>query len=214
MMPENSSTLGGRLPLLEPKTLDGAQKELYDRINSVFVPWAETAGFQSKTAEGSLIGPFNAVLFSPEIGSSFLELQKKEEAHTRLTERVRQVVILTVGAVWKAPYEVYAHHAVARKAGFSDQAVRALAASEASGELGALDELSNHERLAQQFTRQLAEKHTVGDAVFAAAYSEFGAKGLVDMVVLAGCYFVVCSLLNAFQIPAPCNADSNVKEKL
>ncbi len=206
ILQEKSRNLGGRLPLLKPTALDSAQKELYDRINAAFVPWAEAAGFQSKTADGRLIGPFNPVLFSPEIGHSFLELQKKEEEHTGLSERLRQVIILTVGSVWKAPYELYAHSAVARKAGFSDEAIRALAGG------NECDELSGEERFAQQFTQQLAEKRSVGDAVFATAYSAFGAKGVVDMIVLAGFYFLVCSLLNAFQVPAPGDAGPDGKE--
>jgi len=32
----------------------------------------------------------------------------------RLTKRVREVVILAVGSVWKSKYELYAHGAVAK----------------------------------------------------------------------------------------------------
>jgi 4-carboxymuconolactone decarboxylase len=35
--------------------------------------------------------------------------------------------MLTVGAVWQAAYELYAHSAVARQAGLSGDAIRALA---------------------------------------------------------------------------------------
>jgi 4-carboxymuconolactone decarboxylase len=102
-MSVQSQQLGGRLPLVDPKTMEGAQKDLYDRINTIMVPWAEAASFQSKTTNGRLIGPFNAMLFSPEISNAFLALQVAEQKHTSLSERVRQVVILSVGAVWKAP---------------------------------------------------------------------------------------------------------------
>ena len=70
-----SEKLGGRLPLLDPSELLGAQKELYDRENTTMVPWAERAGFCSKTEDGKLIGPFNPVLFSPALGGAFLDLQ-------------------------------------------------------------------------------------------------------------------------------------------
>jgi 4-carboxymuconolactone decarboxylase len=142
-MSVQSQQLGGRLPLVDPKTMERAQKDLYDRINTIMVPWAEAASFQSKTTNGRLIGPFNAMLFSPEISNAFLALQVAEQKHTSLSERVRQVVILSVGAVWKAPYELYAHSAVGKKAGLSNDAVRALARGQPS------DELTNDERLAQ-----------------------------------------------------------------
>jgi 4-carboxymuconolactone decarboxylase len=98
--------LGGRLPLLEPARLQPRQLELYSKINSVIVPLAQTAGFKSKDDQGQLIGPFNATLYSPLICGSFLELQKMEEEQTSLSKRTRQVVILTVGSVWRAPYEL------------------------------------------------------------------------------------------------------------
>ena len=189
--------LGGRLPLLHPAEMDEAQKALYDHIATTAVPWAGAAGFRIRIAEGRLIGPFNTVLFSPEIGRSFLALQGEEGNLTTLGERVRQVVILTVGSVWQASYELYAHSAVARRAGLSEEAVRALSGGEPA------DELSHEERVAQRFTRQLAAERRVDDETYRAAEGAFGRKGVLDMVMLAGCYQVVCSILNAFAIPAP-----------
>jgi len=74
------------------------------------------------------IGPFNAALRSPAVAGAFLELQASEERHTSLSDPVRQVVILAVGAVWAADYEIYAHSAVARHWGVPDDAIRGLAA--------------------------------------------------------------------------------------
>ena len=147
MQPDN---LGGRLPLLDPAKLSETQREVYDLANSTMVPWAEAAHFQSKTADGRLIGPFNPVLFAPEMATCFSDLQAAEARHTPLSERVRQVVILAVGAVWKADYELYAHSAVARKAGLSEAAIRSLASG---GD--PQDDLSDEERIAQRFVRQL-----------------------------------------------------------
>src|ERR1700739_3126841 len=56
----------------------------------------------------------------------FLDLQETEQKNTSLSQRVRQVVILAVGAVWKSKYELYAHAAAARKAGISEDAIRML----------------------------------------------------------------------------------------
>ena len=80
------------------------------------VPWANGAGFQSMTGDGRLIGPFNPFLLNPAVASKFLDWQFAEQSQTSLSERVRQVVILAVGATWGADYELYAHSAVARYA--------------------------------------------------------------------------------------------------
>jgi 4-carboxymuconolactone decarboxylase len=97
-VPAQTETLGGRLPLLDPSTLSIAQKETYERLNRTWIRWASGVPFQSKLDDGRLIGPFNPILFSPAISSSFLDLQETEQKNTSLSQRVRQVVILAVGA--------------------------------------------------------------------------------------------------------------------
>ena len=158
-MNSSEQSLGGRLPLFDPQSLTPPQKDVYDSMNSTMVPWAESAGFTAKLPDGKLIGPFNTILASPEIAASFLALQASEQAHTALSERVRQVIILTVGAVWKSGYERYAHAAVARKAGLSQDAIRALSEGVET------DELTQDERIAQRFTRQLTAEHAIDDAL-------------------------------------------------
>jgi 4-carboxymuconolactone decarboxylase len=196
-MSGDTETLGGRLPLLDPSTLSTAQKETYERLNRTWVSWADSVPFQSKTEDGRFIGPFNPILFSPAISSSFLDFQEAEQKNTSLSQRVRQVVILAVGAVWKSNYELYAHAAAARKAGISEDAIRVLTAG------GLPDELSDEEKIAQRYARQLSTEHRIDAALYSAAEKAFGQRGLVEIVYLAGAYHTVCALLNAFEIPAP-----------
>ena len=192
--PEARKTKSG---CLDSQDLTGMQREVYDRIVATMVPWADAAHFQSKTAGGRLIGPFNPLLFSPAIASCFFASQAAEEVHTTLSERMRQVVILAVGAVWKSEYELYAHSAVARKAGLSEQVTRTLAAG------GLSDDLSEQEKIAQRYVTQLAAYHHVDDPLYRAAEAAFGGQGLVDIALLMGLYQTVCGLLNGFDIPAP-----------
>jgi 4-carboxymuconolactone decarboxylase len=192
-----TETLGGRLPLLEPSALSTAQKDTYERLNRTWIPLANDVPFQSKLEDGRLIGPFNPILFCPEISSSFLDLQEAEQNNTSLSQRVREVVILAVGAVWKSHYELYAHAAVARKAGISEDAIRMLAAG------GLPDELSDQEKIAQRYALQLSADHHVDPALYRAAEQAFGQRGLVEITYLTGIYHTVCALLNAFEIPGP-----------
>ena len=196
-MPEPKQGLGGRLPLFDPQALTPPQKSVYDSINSKMVPWAESAGFKAKLEDGKLIGPFNTILSSPEIAAAFLALQASEQEHTSLSERVRQITILTVGAVWKSDYERYAHSAVARKAGLSENAIRALAQGDQA------EDLTQEEQIAQRFTWQLTAEHHIGDELYAEAVAAFGTRGIVDLIFLAGCYDTISSLLNAFRVPVP-----------
>jgi 4-carboxymuconolactone decarboxylase len=195
-MTDPQNALGGRLPLYERANLSIAQRALWDRMEATMGRWADTTGFKSQTGDGRFIGPFNPMLSSPEIASAFLQLQLNEAKFTRLSERVRQVVILSVGSVWQAGYELYAHSAAARRAGFSDSAIAALSSGEAS------PELNEEESVAQRFTLALTATRHVDDALYEDARRSFGDRGLVDLLLLAGCYQLVCGVLNAFAIPA------------
>lgn len=196
-MTAHADKLGGRLPLLDPLALSAQQQDLYDRINATFGKWSHNIHFQSKTDDGRLIGPFNPILYSPGISASFLDLHDAEEKHTSLGGRVRQVVILSVGAVWKSDYELYAHSAAARKAGISKNAIRTLAAG------GLPDDLSEPEKVAQRYARQFSAERRVDADLYTAAVHAFGEHGVVDLTYLIGIYHITCGLLNSFDIPAP-----------
>jgi len=113
-MSDHSDALGGRLPLADPTDLVGAQRELFDKMTSTVVPWADDTGFHSTTDDGRFIGPFNPALLNPAMTSVSAELVLGEWEHTSLSPRLREVVILAVGAVWQSEYELYAHSAAAR----------------------------------------------------------------------------------------------------
>jgi 4-carboxymuconolactone decarboxylase len=196
-MSGRTDALGGRLPLADPEALSPAQREVFDRMAEVIVPWANEARFQSTAEDGRLIGPFNPALLNPAIAAPFLDLQSAEQMHTSLSPRVREVVILAVGAVWHADYELYAHLAVARKAGLSDDAARAVAT-------GGLDrDLNFDETLALRLTHQLSINHRVDESLYQAAEKTFGEQGLIDIAFLIGIYHSVCATLAMFAIPAP-----------
>ncbi len=192
---ENS--LGGRLPLLPPAALDADQHQLYTQLTDKMVAWANKSGFQAATPAGVLIGPFNPMLRSPLISQAVMAMNAAEGAHTALSERVRQVVILTVGAVWQAAYELYAHTAVARQAGFDEATIRALVAGQKPAGLSA------EEGVAYEFTHRLSTAHQIDAALYEQALATFGEKGVVDMICLAGQYMIISGLLNTFAVPAP-----------
>jgi 4-carboxymuconolactone decarboxylase len=196
-MSAQTDALGGRLPLADPAALNPAQREIFDRMATRIVPWANDARFQSIAENGRLIGPFNPALLNPAIAAPFLDLQFAEQIHTSLSARVREVVILAVGAVWQADYELYAHLAVARKAGLSEHAARTVATG------GLPTDLSYDETIALRLTQQLSTSHRVDESLYQAAENAFGTKGLIDIAFLIGIYHSVCATLTMFAIPAP-----------
>lgn len=185
------------MPLADPATLTSAERELFDSLTKTWVAYANKLGVQATTEDGRLIGPFNAFLLHPEMTAKLSEFQTAESTHTTLSRRVREVVIIVVGAVWRADYELYAQLNVARKAGLSNDAITVLANG------GIPDDLSDYEKIAARLARDLATRHRVDEELYREAEQAFGRTGLFDIVAVMGVYQTVCGALALFEVPAP-----------
>ena len=196
-MPSAPYTEDNRLPLLSPDALPPAQKSLHERIMEDQIPWASKAGFEAALPDGRLLGPFNALLYGPEVGTAYLDYFAAEKKNTSLSQPVHEIVILTVGAAWNAAYELYAHTAVGKSVGLSESVIDAIVSGQTPAGLSA------PEAAAYEFTRQLATTRRVDAAAYAQAQATLGDKGLVDIVMLAGLYIMTSAVLNTFQVPVP-----------
>lgn len=189
--------LGGRLPLLTPDQLSARQRKLYETFAPAKRAEAAKGGYVATTDDGSLIGPFNSYLYIPDIADGYIAWIDAQHAHLPFAPEVREAVILTIGAVWNAPFELYAHRAVARTTGMRRETIEALARGEAP------PDLSNAARAARDFTYALVTRHAVDDATYAAAQAVLGDEGLVGLTHLIGLYLSVSAVLAAFRVPAP-----------
>ena len=180
-----------------PAELSPAQQALAERYLREALPWAQRAGFIIQAPDGRLVGPFGPSLESPEISARFWDYQVAEGAHTTLSERERQIIILAVGAVWQADYELYAHSAAAASIGMAPAEVDALCRGQMPPGLSA------RERCAWRCAHALTAERQLDRALHDAAVAELGTRGLVDLVHLVGAYQTVCGLLNAFAVPVP-----------
>jgi len=196
-MTESARPLGGRLPLADPAKLAPAQRELYDHLMGTWVVFTDKVGGRSTTEDGRLIGPFNALLLHPEVTAKLLEFQVAESTNTSLSPSVREVVIIVLGYVYDAEYELYAHKLVGRAIGLADDHVVALSAGDIPEDLG------EHEKLAARLTHAMATRHHIDDELYQEAESAFGAKGLFDIAAVMGLYHTVCTMLTLFEVPAP-----------
>jgi 4-carboxymuconolactone decarboxylase len=89
-----------------------------------------------------------------------------------LSERERQVVILTIGARINVAYEMYAHEELARRAGLDPAQIAALCAGTTP------TGLSPREALAAQFTTGLTRGGVVPGPVYDTAVETLGQEGL------------------------------------
>src|SRR5258708_14246495 len=183
-MSNHDENLGGRLPLLDPKELAPAQAKYYKVMDNTLIAWAEQSGFVAKTGDGKFIGPFNPSLYSIGITDGFGKFMDAEAKNTKLDQRTRQIVILTVGAVWNSPYELYAHSAEARKVGLPEAAIRALTSGESP------EGLTSNELVSYRFARQLAAERRVDDDLYRKAKQAFGEAGVGGLCYLIGIFLV------------------------
>jgi 4-carboxymuconolactone decarboxylase len=170
---------------------------MYDSIIEEQAPWGKKAGFKMVTADGRLIGPFNAFLLNPEITKALLAFDSALKNHVSFSERVREVIILAVGGVWASKYELYSHSILGRNAGLSPEAISTLV----SGDLP--KDLAPDELLAARIARDMAKTYRIGDSLFAEAEKTFGKQGLYEIAALIGEFSLTCTILNLFDIPAP-----------
>lgn len=184
-----------RLPLIPPAQLTDEQKPLYDAMRQGIA--SNFNAFKVIDDSGALMGPWNPWLHSPRIGKAIWDLTLALTAEATVPDRVRQVVILAVGARFDAAYEIYAHVAVAEKEGMSAQRLATLTA-----DLKPAD-LAPDESVAFDLAYALARGGVLPEPVYALARETFGQDGLNELIFLVGLYAMVSVTLNGFNVPVP-----------
>ncbi len=184
-----------RLPPLPPETLDADARAYHDE--SLRFIDATFSGFRTRDDRGALLGPWTVWVRDPAIGRATQGLLTAIGQLDALPPRAHEIVILAVGARYNVAYELYAHTAVAGKAGLDERQVAALAAGQRP------ESLSDAEALAFDCAAALAAGQVLPGFLYAAADKALGTKGLTQLIYLAGVYAYVSTLLNAHDVPAP-----------
>jgi hypothetical protein len=186
----------GRLPWPKPDDLSAAATAVYEAITGGPRASAKRL-FRSVDEEGRLEGPFNAMLVSPEVGYAQQELGAAIRYRTALTDRVREVAILTLAAFRESEFEGYAHEAVGAACGLTHAELSQLRTGSASMSL------RPDERLAHTLVTRLLKDRTLDDATYAEAVEVFGETGVIELVMLVGYYDTLDLMMAVAQTPLP-----------
>jgi 4-carboxymuconolactone decarboxylase len=144
---------------------------------------------------GGLAGPFNAMLYAPEIGHALQELGAAIRFRTRLAPRVREMAILVVAQKWDSGYERSSHEPIGREAGLTEPQIEAL---RVGADPGFTDE---QERIAYDVARALVGPGDLDDEQYAAAVAALGEQALVELSALVGYYGTLALQLRIFRVP-------------
>lgn len=174
---------GDRFKPLDLKKLDPAQESMVRDI---------LAG-----PRGSLNGPFNILLRSPELGNRLQAVGEYLRFKTSLPHAINEFAIVTVAREWTAQYEFFAHKKLALVAGVKENVVDDIAAGRTP------TEMTPDQQAVWNFIKELDSNHRVSDSTFANVKQRFGERGIVDLIGLAGYYHTMSMLMNVDRYPMP-----------
>ena len=148
------------------------------------------------TGAGGLAGPFNAMLYAPEVGHALQELGAAIRFRTKLPPRIREMGILVVAQAWDSAYERSSHEPIGRDAGLTEPEIEAL---RAGADPGFADE---QERVAYQAVRSLVGPADLDDQQYDVAVRTLGEQALVELSALVGYYATLALQLRIFRVSA------------
>ena len=186
---------GARLPKVRPESLTAAQRAVYDAIAG----GRRSEGpqlFRLVDDDGALEGPFNAFLLQPRLGAALQALGAAVRYETSLSDRAREVAILVVALQWESDFEWYAHEAVGRHVGLTDDELAALRDRD-------YDVLPPGDQVVARTTALLARDGDLDEAAYGAAVDAVGLDGLFELLTLVGYYATLGLQLRVFRVGVP-----------
>jgi 4-carboxymuconolactone decarboxylase len=172
-----------RMPQLKLEDTTGEQKALAERM-------------LQQTRSG-LTGPFNAMLRSPQMSQSLMDLYLYFRHKTALPRSLVELAILTTGREWAAPFEWYMHYPIGVTEGLSEDLLAQL--REGKRPTG----MKVDEATVYDFTTELLRTHRVTDTTYQKALTLLGEKGVVDLATLVTTYVSYAALLNINDLALP-----------
>jgi len=154
---------------------------------------------------GTLNGPYNVLLRSPEMGDLAQQFGASMRFHSSLPRKLNEFAIILTARSWNSEYEWYAHKRAALMAGLDPAIIDAVAVRARP------KAMQPDEEALYNFAKEMLDTHQVSDATFQAARGRFGERGVVDLVGVMGYYHLVSMLLNMDRYPLPEGAKPELK---
>jgi len=189
-----------RLHHLHPDELDADQRALYDLLTDdgrMVQASTDRDGARMLDDEGRMEGPFNAWLTHADIGWAVQEASRRLRFEGVLTLRIREIVILIVGASQQSDYEWAAHAPIAGTLGITDAQIAKIAA----GEPAEFDDPT--EAAAAGLAYALVTTGDADDDTYERARLALGDTGVIEVSTTVGFYQLIAQQLRLFRVPAP-----------
>lgn len=155
------------------------------------------AELREAVTERDSLNVFRMIMHSPELAPGMLQLADAILRGNSLPDQLRELVIVRVGHVYEAPYELHHHENIGRLVGMSQAALAAAASGSTEGQGQGL---SKEEAAVLRCTDRLLARHTLSEAERAEVLEFLSVGQLSDLVITVGFYQLVCNFLNTFGV--------------
>jgi 4-carboxymuconolactone decarboxylase len=141
--------------------------------------------------------PFRAYIRSPELAQRLIALADYLRWNTSLPPRLSELAILITAREWTAQYEWYAHYPIALKGGLDPKVAAAIAAGTRP------ESMRDDEAALYDLATSLYRDRKVSDSVYQAALTQFGERGIMDIIGIIGFYDITSMTLITMQAGVP-----------
>ena len=153
--------------------------------------------FLAARANRPNIGPYTLLLHMPEMAQRLEALRTWIRDEASLSQKLQELVMISVAREMSCAFIWYAHAAAARQAGVRDDVVDDIRERRAPKNLDA------DEQVVVDFTRELLQQRKVSRPTFDAATARFGQRGTMTLTNLIACYAVLAYNMNTYELDAP-----------
>lgn len=159
----------------------------------------ELADIESRIAKarGRISPLYQILLNSPPVVDGWEAMLTAIRQKTSLTPRVREMIILRVAILNRAPYEFEAHISHALAGGLSEETIASLRHDVPPDQIAGL---TQQDRDILAFTDAMTRDIDVSDACFNALSPALGPQGMVDLAATVAAYNMVSRFLSALRI--------------
>jgi 4-carboxymuconolactone decarboxylase len=173
-----------RIPLVTREQIAEKEKPAYD-------------AFMQSRAGRPNIGPYSLLLHMPDMAQRLEALRTWLRDEASLSQKLQELVMISVAREMGCAFIWYAHAAAARQAGVRDDVVDNIR------DRRPLTNLDPEEQTVVDFTRELLQKRAVSRPTFDAAAARFGQRGTMTLTNLIACYAVLAYNMNTYELEAP-----------
>jgi len=166
-------------------------RHVYPSLDNLSPRLAEEARKRITPDRGNV---WKMIMWSPGMAEAFIDFNDAVRYRTSLSDTLRELIILRVGHLCDAAYEIHHHTRIAREIGMSEALIAAPKAGAAAPGLDAT------QQLALSLTDDLVKDRRASDTNLAPAIKVFGESGLNEIIMLVGCYVLACMLLRTWGV--------------